>query len=181
MRHLTILISLFLVLVLQSCQPSLTDFATNWTNDIKQKIIEDANHHSDKMFYDSASNDITLYKGDIKLKFFHLTSTFDSVRNKSSLDTALSIFYSKDQNFELVRELCLVNSRSFEGIRYKGNHLGLALFVYCNGQIKEEGLRYNNLPVGVWTSFDERGNKIKEVDNGNTEKLTNLYKIKYYR
>ena len=93
----------------------------------------------------------------------------------------ISIFYSKDQLFELVRELCPANDRNFEGIRYKGNHFGLAEFKYCDGKIKERGFRYNNKEIGVWTEYDSMGNVINTTDKKNDEVLNKLTSIKYYR
>jgi hypothetical protein len=180
MRHFKIATISFLLLALQSCKTSLTDYATDWSNNIKTKIIEDASQQSDKTIFDSSSYDLTLYKGDNKLKLFHLYPRFSDKGRLLSFDTAVSIFYSTDQNFELVRELCPVVDRSFEGIRYKGEHLGLAEFRYCDGKIKESGFRFNG-DVGVWREYDTTGKVIKETDHGNLDRLEKLKTIKYYR
>lgn len=180
MRHFTIAVISILVLLLQSCKTSLTDYATDWSNGIKTKITEDASQQPDKTLFDSSSYNVTLYKGDNKLKFFHLNPKFSDNGQLLRLDTAVSIFYSTDQNFELVRELCPVVDRSFEGIRYKGEHLGLAEFRYCDGKIKERGFRLNG-DVGVWKEYDNNGKVIKETDHGNVDRLEKLKDIKYYR
>ena len=180
MRHFIIATISFLFLALTSCKTSLTDYATNWSNSLKTKIIEDASQQPDKTIFDSSSYNVTLYKGDKKLKFFHLNPKFGDNGQLLSLDTALSIFYSTDQNFELVRELCPVADRSFEGIRYKGEHLGLAEFRYCDAKIKESGFRFNG-NIGVWKEYDTNGKVIKENDHGNVDRLEKLKEIKYYR
>jgi hypothetical protein len=167
-------------LALQSCQASLTAYAAEWSNDIKKKIIEDASQQSDKTIFDSSSYEVTLYKGDCKLKLFQLYPKFSDKGQLLSFDTAVSIFFSTDQNFELVRELCPVVDRSFEGIRYKGEHLGLAEFKYCDGKIKERGFRFNG-DVGVWKEYDTTGKVIKETDHGSIDRLEKLKDIKYYR
>jgi hypothetical protein len=76
--------------------------------------------------------------------------------------------------------LCPGVEPSFEGIRYKGKHLGLAEFRFCDGKLKEQGYRYDG-DVGVWKEWDENGNVIKETDHGHTERLDELRNIKYYR
>jgi antitoxin component YwqK of YwqJK toxin-antitoxin module len=180
MRYFTLIIIAFFSLAFQSCKTSLTDYATDWSNNIKTKIIEDVNQQPDKIVFDSSSYNVTLYKEGKKLKFYHLNPKFSDNGQLLSLDTAVSIFYSTDQNFELVRELCKVNDRSFEGIRYKGNHLGLAEFRYCNGKLKESGFRFNG-EVGIWKEYDTIGKVIKETDQGDFSRLEKLKDIKYYR
>jgi hypothetical protein len=158
----------------------VTDYAADWSKNIKTQIIEDASQQPDKTVFDSSSYRVTLYKGENKLKFFHLKPKFSDDGQLLSLDTAVSIFYSTDQNFELVRELCPVADRSSEGIRHKGEFLGLAESRYCNGNIKERGFSLNGF-VGVWKEYDSNGKVTKETDYGNIDRLENLKNIKYYR
>ena len=179
MRLFTILIFLFCLIGFQSCQ-SVSEFATQWSIDVKRKIVEDANQESDKAIFDSVRNNLTLYKAEKKLRSYHINLWLDSSGKLISSDTAVSIFYSADQDFELVRELCPVNDRSFEGIRYQGEHVGLAEFRYCDGKIKEAGFRFNG-EVGIWKKYDTDGKAIEEIDKGNVERLENLKRIKYSR
>jgi len=185
MRHLTTtyILSILVLIGLVSCQTSSKDNATKWTNDIKAKIIVDANQQFDRTTFDSTYYYLTLYKGDTRLKHFMLRPKFDTTNGKVlSVDTLVSIFYSTDQKFELVRELCPAIERSFEGVRYSGvGHLRLAEFKFCDGKIKERGFRYGNKKVGVWIKYDSTGKIIDEKDNGNIELLNKLHDIKYYR
>jgi hypothetical protein len=181
MRPFIFLVFILFLSTLISCQSSLTDYATQWTQNIKQKIIEDASQQSDNKIFDSSTHSLTFFKGDKKLRSYDLEPILDKNSKVISYDTADLIFYNADQNFELVRELCPVASRSFEGVRYKGKHLGLALLNYCDGHIKEKEFRYNNSTVGTSTEYDDKGNITKEVDNGNISLLKNLRDIKYYR
>jgi antitoxin component YwqK of YwqJK toxin-antitoxin module len=158
-----------------SCKQSSTDYALNWSTDIKTKIFEDINVPVDSTSVDTSKGnlkEVTFYNKGIRTKLLGIRT--------STGDTLLSIFYSKDQNFEIVRELCPGNERSFEGIRYKGKHLGIAEFRFCDGKLKEQGFRLDG-NVGVWKEWDENGKVIKETDNGHTEKLEELRSIKYYR
>lgn len=180
MRHFSTIGMIVLLLILHSCKTSLTDHAIDWSISIKGKIIEDASQQPDSTFFDSTNANLTLFKGDQKLKYYHFNPKFDNNGLVLSLDTTLSIFYSADQNFELVRELCPVVDRSFEGIRYKGGHIGLAEFRYCNGKIKERGFRING-NVGIWKEYDTNGKIIKETNYGNIDKLEKLKTIKYNR
>lgn len=157
------------------CKQSSTDYALKWSTDIKSKIFEDINTRVDSTNVDTSKGnlkEVTLYSKGIRTKLFGIRT--------STGDTILSIFYSKDQNFEIVRELCPGIERSFEGIRYKGKHLGLAEFRFCDGKLKEQGYRYDG-NVGIWKEWDENGNVIKETDHRQTEKLDELRNIKYYR
>ncbi|RYE54096.1 MAG: hypothetical protein EOP48_13000 [Sphingobacteriales bacterium] len=184
MRHpTTIIISMFFLFGLVSCQTSPTDYATKWTGDIKEKIIADANQQFDRTTFDSTYYYLTLYKGDTRLKHFMLRPKFDTTNGKIlSVDTLVSIFYSTDQKFELVRELCPAIERSFEGVNYKGiGSVGLTEFRFCDGKIKERGFRYGYKAVGVWTIYDSTGKVVDTKDNGNIEVLEKLHDIKYYR
>lgn len=156
------------------CKESSTDYALKWSTDVKSKIFEDINIPVDSTSVDTSKGnmkEITLYSRGIRTKLYGITLPGD---------TLLSIFYSKDQNFEIVRELCPGIKRSFEGIRYKGTHLGLAEFRFCDGKLKEQGYRLDG-NVGIWREWDENGKVIKEIDHGQAEKLDELKNIKYYR
>jgi len=158
-----------------SCKQSSTDYALKWSTDIKRKILEDVSMPIDSTSVDTSKGnlkEITFYSKGIRTKLLGIKT--------STGDTLLSIFYSKDQNFEIVRELCPGIERSFEGIRYKKNHLGLAEFKFCDGKLKEQGYRFDG-DVGIWKEWDENGKVIKETDHGHTEKLDELQNIKYYR
>jgi hypothetical protein len=162
--------------LITGCRQSPTDLAFKWSTDIKHKILEDVNLPVDSFSIDSFEHsnffNVTCYNNGIKTKLFRIRT--------STGDTGLSIFYSKDQDFEIVRELCPVDNRSFEGIRYKGKHLGLAEFRFCDGTLKEQGYRFNE-DVGIWKKWDSIGNLISFKDYGNINSLYGLYTIKYGR
>ena len=171
--------SLLLILPwLISCRPSATDYAIKWTNDIKQNILIDANRQPDKSTYDSARYIVTLYNGNNKLKKFNLYPKFDSFHRIISMDTVASTFYSMDQNFKLVRELCPLIIRSFEGIQYNDMAMGLAEFKFCDGKIKKRGFRYRDSLIGIWTTYDSTGKVIEEKDYGNVKLLYKLEDLK---
>ena len=161
------------IILLTSCKESPTDYAFKWSSDIKRKIFEDVNIPVDSINIDTTNGKVvTFYNKGIRTKQFRISV--------STSDTVVSIFYSKDQNFEIVRELCKGDGQSFEGIRYKGKHLGLAEFKFCDGQLKEQGYRLDG-DVGIWKEWEQSGKLIKETDNGHSGKLDALRNIKYYR
>lgn len=173
--RITIILFSFTTFLLLSCKNTHTDYALEWSNDIKRKIFEDINIPIDSTSIDTSKGnfkEISLYSKGIRTKLY-------GIENATG-DTLFSTFYSKDQNFEIVRELCPGIERSFEGIKYKGNHFGLAEFRFCNGKLKEQGYRFYK-DVGIWKEWDENGKFIKETDLGNIEKLDELKNIKYYR
>jgi|JI7StandDraft_1071085.scaffolds.fasta_scaffold338747_2 hypothetical protein len=162
-------------------QNPVTEYAKQWTQNIKQKIIEDANQQEDKVVYDTTRRlEVTLYKADKKLKTYLFTPSRDTKGKLTLTDTIVTFFYSTDQNFKLVKEHCPNSSRIFEGITYNDNHLGVFELKYCDGKTKEIGYRFNG-NVGVWLEFDRNNNVIKDTDYGNIESLEELKNIKYYR
>jgi len=83
-----------------SCKQSPADYALKWSNDIKTKLLEDVNVRTDSFSVDTSKGnlkEVTFYSKGNRTKLFGI--------RQSTGDTLLSIFYSKDQNFELVREL----------------------------------------------------------------------------
>ncbi len=167
------LILLLSIGLLPACEVPIEDYAYDWSKNVKSKIIEESHIESDRVEIDSTNQNwqkIIHWKGDRKLKEYNYRPI--------NGDTVVSIFYSKSQEFDLIRELCPGVERSFEGIRYKGKHLGLAEFRFCNGNIKESGYRMDG-DVGFWKEFDEEGNLINSQDLGNLERLKKLKEINY--
>ncbi len=159
----------------ESEEEKYENIGIKWTKDIKAKITEDASLQADSIYIDTVEIEIktvTLFHQGVRTKSFRI--------EKSTGDTGLSIYYSKDQNFEIVRELCPTVVRSFEGIRYKGNHLGMAEFRFCNGKLSTNGLRFDG-DIGTWKEWDEQGKIIEASEYGNIERVVELEKIKYYR
>ncbi len=181
MRFYQIIALLFVSFEFYSCNPPPADYAMEWSGRVKKKIIEDASEQPDRTVIDSTNfNSVfyhaKLYKGDKKLKSYSLLPKYSTNGELIAFDTASSTFYSSDQQFELVRELCPVVPQNFEGIKYKGEHVGLAELRYCDGKIKERGFRMNH-NVGVWREYDTNGKVIKETDYGNLEMLNKLKEI----
>ena len=164
-----------IVILLWSCRESSEDFALKWTKDIKAKILEDVNITIDSISTDTTGDNfkyISFYHNGIRTKKYGIRT--------STGDTIVSYFFSPDQNFEIVRELCPGIQRSFEVIRYKGKHLGLAEFKFCNGQPMLRGFQFDS-DIGVWKEWDSTGNLIKETNVGHIDKLEKLKEIKYPR
>ena len=158
-----------------SCKDSPNEMATKWTKEIKVKIIQDANIFADSIVFNTTKtniNYVSYFNKSIKTKVF-------GIRKKDS-DTILSSFYSKDQKFELLRELCPSISRSFEGIKYEGNYLGITEIRFCDGKLKELGYNFNG-KISIWTEWNDNGQVIKETDYGLQGRLLDLERVKYYR
>jgi hypothetical protein len=184
MHFFTMTIFVLFLAIIQSCTRSPVDFAAKWTQDIKAKIIEDANQQPDKTVFDTIRHELTLYKNGKKLKYFYFAPKPEhgEIDKIISYDTAFIVFYSTDQNFQLVRQPCIQTSeRSYVGVTYKGNRFGLAEFIYCNKPISETGFYYDNLNVGTWTKFDSTGKVTEKKNIGDDKKLEELKDIKYYR
>ena len=110
---------LYIIVVILSCNASTSEYAIEWSKKIKENIIKDASRKPDNIYFDSSRNELILLLEGKKLKAYSFK------RTSAVTDTATSIFYSDNQNFELVRELCPVVDRIFEGIRYKGIPVGV--------------------------------------------------------
>ena len=163
-----------LCLIFSACQnQDPMEYAKDWSINVKNNILNDVTVEIDSLNIDTTKLGYfnhTFYNKGIRLKEFEIRPIEG--------DTIVSIFYSKNQNFELIRELCPAEKRSTECIKYKGEFLGLTEFKYCNGRIKERGYRYKG-DVGIWKEFDEDGNVIKECNFFAADLLYNLRKIKY--
>ncbi len=183
MQFLKISISISFVFLIASCKESPIDSATKWTKDIRNKVIEDASQKPDKTVFDSVHNGLILYRNNKKLKQYYFTERENrNEKEKLIFDTAMVVLYSSDQNFQVVRQLCIPGAeRSYEGVTYKGNRFGKAEFVYCHKAIRETGFQYNNLNVGVWTKYDSTGKVIEQKDVGSSDKLKELQNMKYSR
>lgn len=162
-----------LMLVLMSCKHNnaTTDYAIEWSKDIKSHILADVSVSVDSTSIDTLSEKLLI------LKLFHhgnMTKEFYMKNN----DTFVSLFYSPTGDFKLVRELCPKNSRNFEGITFKDAHIGLFELRYCDGSLKKQGFRFNG-DVGIWKEWDSTGKLIREWDNSNEDKLNGLKQIHY--
>ena len=167
-----ILLYLSLCAFLYSCNPSPENQAVQWSQDIKDQIKKDAFSASNNIVKDSANGELqsVLYlNGDTKLREYKFIKG----------DTGVAVFYSKSQDFELIKEFCPAASRTFEGIKYKGNWTGVTEYRYCDGSIKEREITVNGLNIGIKEEFDKNGVLIKSFNNQNTSEIENLKKIKY--
>lgn len=185
-QHSAMTIAFSFIALLQSCKQSPTDFATKWTKDIKSKIIEDASQQPDRTFVDSIHHEVTLFKNNKKLKQYYFAARGDDQHENSKsviYDTAMIVFFSTDQNFQLVKQPLIAKAdRSYEGVAYKGDRFGQAEYNYRKDNIKEIGFHFKNLNVGTWIKYDSTGKQDGEkVGNGNDEKLEILKDMKYYR
>jgi len=67
----------FALFFLQSCRDSIYNQAENWSIEVKRKILEDANVTPDKTIIDTSINNLAIFKGNKKLKFYHLIPILD--------------------------------------------------------------------------------------------------------
>jgi hypothetical protein len=164
------------IYLLYSCTDSRTKFATEWTKDIRAKILEDSGKQPDSTHVENKRADfniVTTFKDHSPLRSVGI--------NPTSGDTLWIASFSKDQEFTLARELCpLLKDEYVEVILYKKMTLGEHTFYYCNGKIKKQGFNIHGY-VGKWKEYDPYGYVSKETDYGNEDKLDTLKTIKYYR
>jgi hypothetical protein len=114
------------------------------------------------------------------VKYFFLNQRVDETTGTVVYDTSVAIYYSKDNQFEWVRELCPINDGGFEGIKYKGKFMGRLLYSYCNSNsIKEELYKFNGSEAGPVTLYEENGQVFTRVDMKNATLLYKLRDIKY--
>ena len=166
-----ILTFIFLTVFISSCRQSTTDYALQWSTEIKNKIYEDMNVAIDSVRIDTSQANFKF------ITYFHKQTPIKEY-NFHNGDSIGSCFFSPNQDFDIVRELCPGNKRTFEAIRYKGKHVGLVEFRFCDGKLKEQGYRYGD-NVGIWKEWDSSGKLIKQTEYGNADQLRNLKTIKY--
>lgn len=164
---------LSIVLLLACCASHDGRTSTNkWYEETKAEILKQA---------DLIPDSINLtYNEDRTFKEEHYFSGGHEYLFKGYNNEILRIeaHYSIDGNFELRREICENGNWGFEGIVYKGNFYGLSTWRYCNGQIDHQGVRHNDLKIGIWKKFDETGKQIEESDYKNIEQLDSMPIIK---
>jgi antitoxin component YwqK of YwqJK toxin-antitoxin module len=170
-------ISLFLfamsIIAISSCKTSITDYTINWTNEIKSKILEDANQPSDSIVKSDSGKFHEYFKNGHKQKEITLA---DNLK-----DTVISRWHSADQQFELLREHCPAVNQDFAGIKFGKSFIGWSEFKYCNGKMKATGARFSSVDVGIWTKYDTTGKITETTDHGNSDILNRLKRIKYAR
>lgn len=162
---LTILLFLTIGLLMTRC----TNKADKWYEDTKAEILKQSAVKTDSITY-------TYFRGDSSFKEEHYyfkghEFLLNGYRNGVF---RLEIHYSKDGKFELRREIHNNGSFAFEGIVYQSEFYGLSTWRYPDGKINRQGIRYKSEPVGVWKSFDEKGNLIAKDDYGNMDRLADL-------
>ncbi len=166
-------IFILIALTILSCKDTRTDLAKKWSGEIKMKILEDVKVKNDSFSVDTTNskvNYVSLFCKSIKTKEFGI--------QKSNGDVIQSIFYSKNQKFELVNEFCPAFPRGFEGIKYEGEFVGMKELRFCDGKLKEQSFCFNG-DAGTKTEWNENGEVIKETNYGFTSRLKALNKIKY--
>lgn len=168
------LAGLFYLLFIWNCQNQI-DYVSKvetWSSNIKMKIISDCEILPNRIERDSIDGQLKrlkLWKDDIKLKEYLFING----------DTAASWFYSKNQNFQLIRELCPTVDRNWEGIQYKREWIGIGQYRYCNGELKEQTINFNGKMIGKREEYNERGDLINSIDFGNIEEVREMVKIEY--
>ncbi len=176
MRFHNILIILACCLLLNcSSNRDREKYAYEWTAIIKNKILEDVNIEPDSLSVDTPSSAYmqwTLYSKNRITKQIGIKILTG--------DTLFTRFYSTDQSFILVREICSNGTIGFEGIKYKDRHYGYADFKFCNGKISMRGFRFKT-DIGNWERWNEAGVLVSKKDYGEMEKLDSLKFIKYSR
>jgi len=145
----------------------------SWYKALRQKIITESlkfDSTSIEPFEPDPSRQVTNYfLGDRKQKM-EMPST-DSTGG-------LVILYSKDGKLELRKEICANGQVAFEGITYEDHFYGLSTWWHCNGQIREQGLRYRNKQIGSWKQWNEKGVLIKTTEHPDQHLLDSLRAMK---
>lgn len=142
--------------------------SSKWYKETKEQILKQAALKADCT--------ISTYNENRSFKTEHFYLNGHEFMSKGFSDGILSveIFFSKNKEFELRREICENGASSFEGIVYQGEFVGLSTWRNCNGNISEQGNRYNDKKIGIWKKFD-RDEQLTEVnDYKNAEKLDSL-------
>lgn len=175
MKLISILFLSIAVLAI-SCNDNLKDYAINWSDDIKSKIMEDASKAPDSVkieYVNDSTQIITFLRKDTILRRVRYNSLFK--------DTVASIYFSGNSKFVLGVKYCKSRRVYEESISYKDIiPIGFHKTFYCNGVLKSEGFSFKG-PVGKWNEYDSLGNLIQTVDHGNFNKLKELKTIRYYR
>ena len=165
---------IILTILLEACTHDSLSYEKKWTNEIKTKIMQDANLKPDSSFYDSTKDDITYFHNGIQTKAYLLSV--------NKIDTLASYNYSRDQKFILYKVFCAAYNESYEVIIYNKIELGTVVINYCDQNRKYIGAVYGKENVGVWSTYDHHGNLIEEKQfDGLNDLIAKLRTIKYSR
>lgn len=143
----------------------------NWYETAKAVILKESGLHTDSTAI-TFNHDSTI----IENNFFSSGHKF-LIKGYKKSRLCFEIRYNHDGNFELRREFCPDSILAFEGIVYQSYFYGPTVWYYCNGKVDHGGNKYHDRKIGVWKSYNEKGELIKEIDYKNTEVLDSLPEI----
>src|SRR6478735_4528900 len=132
--------------------------SSKWYKETKDQILKQSTLKADCTV--STYNENRSFKTD---HFYLDGHEFMSKGFKDGI-LAVEIFFSKNEAFELRREICENGASSFEGIMYQGEFVGLSTWRNCNGNLSEQGNRYNDRKIGIWKKFDRDGELTEVTD-----------------
>jgi hypothetical protein len=170
-KHIISIIAILTIgLLLSNCNNNESKkYTPNWYEYTKSEIMKQSDLEPDSII---TEKDTTMIKEHSYFngKEFHL-------RLLKNGKLRMEKIYSKDGNFEIVREFFDNGNYLFEGITYKDHFYGLSTWKYQNGQLNEKGIRFNDKKIGVWKTWNESGKLVESVDYKNLEKLDSMPKI----
>lgn len=142
--------------------------SASWYEFTKAEILKQADLSPDSI--------ISSYNEDRSFKKEHYFSGGHEylIRGYDKGILCIETHFSKEGSFELRRELCDNGNLTFEGIAYKKHFYGLSTWRYCDGQLMQQGVRYDDKKVGVWKTFDQKGRQIEETDYRSIAQLDSM-------
>jgi antitoxin component YwqK of YwqJK toxin-antitoxin module len=167
-------LTILALIMLSACKFSEKDKVVNWSNSIKNTILNECRVTPDSVWNRSIHDTIRMFAAFKNGKQI-MTGRLDPQSN----DTLTIVYWGSDYHFAFARRFCpFLNNESEEMLLYKGRPFGLHKVFYCNGVLKREGLEADE-PVGVWISYDERGKLIKDTNYYHMNKFDSVGYIKY--
>ena len=164
---------IFLLIGLFSCTQKKRFNPDEWYLKTRLAILKDASRRPD-----SSATNINIY--DPNRVYYLLKRKAIRSYLKGSKDGNAVTFYSKDGLFELRREIAKNDTILFEGITYKKHFYGLSTWWYRNGEIRKQGIRWNDKEIGLWKTpmSDSKGSEVYLFRAGHDEKIDSLEYMK---
>jgi hypothetical protein len=162
----------FILIGLMSCVKS--PFSPDeWYLRTKLIILQDASRN-----FDSTNLNINPFSPD--MRYYLLKGKAVRSFLKGSKGGFTVVFYSKDCNFELRREVADNGSVLFEGITYKKHFYGLSTWWYVDGELKRQGVRWNDKKVGLWKTWplDQKNSIVYLFRAGKENMIDSLQRLK---
>lgn len=157
-----------ILLLLVRCREQPPD-PSEWYASVSARIEQSAGLQADTTHLEFLADSAFSHR-----TFIHRGHVFrEEWYDRSGQLQGLSLF-TPDGKFEWRREICPNGTTAFEGILFKNKFYGPCTWRYCNGQLRQQGVRFANREIGGWHRWDQNGAPVDTIQRGNEQLADSL-------